>query len=89
MSSLYKFWPGDVFIIPPSPRALALHALIIIFKDEWKIVKIINDLTKVSEVEFLDTKISNSPFNCDFRTSSALTPYYSLELDRINSTIHF
>ena len=27
--SKYKFWPGDVFIIPPSSGALALHAQII------------------------------------------------------------
>ena len=59
MSSLYKFWPDDFFIIPPSSGALALHALIIIIKDEWKIVKMQNDFAKISKVEFFDTKIFN------------------------------
>ena len=62
-SSLYKFWPGDVFIIPPSSGALALHALIIIVKDEWKIVKTQNECTKVSKVEFSDRKIFKTSFN--------------------------
>ena len=60
MSSLYKFWPDNFFIIPSWSGALALHALIIIVKNEWKIVKMQNDFAKVSEVEFFGTKISNS-----------------------------
>ena len=61
--SLYKFWPDNFFIIPPSSGALALHALIIIIKDEWKIVKMQDDFAKISEVEFFDTKISKRSFN--------------------------
>ena len=63
MSSLYKFWPDNFFIIPPSPGALALHALIIIVKHGWKIVKFKNDCAKVCKVEFFDTKITNLSFN--------------------------
>ena len=62
-SNLYKFWPGDEFIIPPSSGAVALHALIIIVKHEWKIVKIKNELTKVSEFNFSDRKILKTSFN--------------------------
>ena len=76
------------FIIEPSSRALALHARIIIVKHEWKIVKMKNECTKVSEVEFFDTKISNLSFNLNLKTSCALPPYYSLELDPISSTSH-
>ena len=47
-TELYEsFWPGDVFIIPPSSGALALHVLIIIVKYEWKIVKSQNEYTKL------------------------------------------
>ena len=86
--SLYKFWPGDVFIIPPSSGALALHALIISLEPSGKIVKVQNDCAKISEVEFFDTKLFKTSFNFDLKTSCALPPYYSLELDPISSTSH-
>ena len=75
--SLYKFWPDNFFITPPSSGALALHVLIVIVKYEWKIVKTQNDCAKVSEVEFSDTKIFKTSFDCYLRTSCALPPYYS------------
>jgi hypothetical protein len=66
-----------------------LHARIIIVKHEWKIVKMKNDCAKVSEVEFFDTKIFKMSFNLNLKTSCALTPHYSLELDPISSTSHY
>ena len=53
-----------------------------------KIVKLQNDCAKISEVEFSDTKIFETSFNFDLKTSCALPPYYSLELDPISSTSH-
>ena len=66
-----------------------MHARIIIVKHEWKIVKMKNERTKVSEVEFFDTKISKMSFNLNLKTSCALPPYYSLELDPVSSTSHY
>ena len=66
-----------------------MHARIIIVKHEWKIVKMKNDCAKVSEVEFFDTKIFKMSFNLNLKTSCALPPYYSLELDPISSTSHY
>ena len=88
MSSRCQFWAGKVFIIPSSPRAVALHALIIIVKHGRKIIKLRNDCAKVCKVEFFGTKIFNLSFNWNFKTSCALPPYNSLELDRISSTSH-
>ena len=85
----YQLWAPDEFIIPPSSRALALHALIISLEPSGKIVKVQNDCAKISEVEFFDTKISKTSFNFDLKTSCALPPYYSLELDPISSTSHY
>ena len=76
-------------ITPPSSTDLALHALIISLEPSGKIVKMQNECTKVSEVEFFDTKISNLSFNCYLKTSCALPPYYSLELAPISSTSHY
>ena len=84
----YQLWATDEFIIPPSSRALALHALLISLEPSGKIVKVQNDCAKISEVEFSDTKISKTSFNFDLKTSCALPPYYSLELDPISSTSH-
>ena len=88
-SSKYQLLAIDEFIIPPSSGALALHARIIIVKHEWKIVKMKNERTKVSEVEFFDLKIFKMSFNWNLETSCALPPYYSLELDPISSTSHY
>ena len=63
MSSLCQLWAGKVFIIPPSPRAVALHALIIIVKQQWKIIRLKKDCAKVCKVRFLDTKIFNLSSN--------------------------
>ena len=63
MSSLCEPWYSKVFIIPPSPRAVALHALIIIVKPHRKNIKLKNDCAKVCKVEFFDTKITNLSFN--------------------------
>ena len=85
----YQLWAPDEFIIPPSSRALALHALIISLEPSGKIVKVQNDCTEFSHSEDFRSKISNSSFNFDLKTSCALPPYYSLELDPISSTSHY
>ena len=63
MSSLCQPCDSKVFIIPPSPRAVALHALIIIVNHGWKNIKLKNDCAKFCKVEFFDTQISNLSFN--------------------------
>ena len=65
-----------------------MHALIILVKRGRKIVKLKNDCAKISEVEFFGTKIFKMSFNLNLKTSCALPPYYSLELDPISSTSH-
>ena len=84
----YQLWAPDEFIIPPSSRALALHALIISLEPSGKIVKVQNDCTEFTYNAKIVSKISNSSFNFDLKTSCALPPYYSLELDPISSTSH-
>ena len=42
----YQLWACDEFIIPPSSRALALHALIISLEPSGKIVKVQKDCTE-------------------------------------------
>ena len=84
----YQLWAYNEFIIPPSSRALALHALIISLKPSGKIVKLQNERTEFSYNVKFRSKISNSSFNFDLKTSCALPPYYSLELNLISSTSH-
>ena len=76
----YQPWPCNGFIIPPSSRALPLHALIIALKPSGKIVKLQNELASFSHDEEFESKIFKSSFNFDLKTSCALPPYYSLEL---------
>ena len=84
----YQLWANDVFITPPSYRALALHALIISLEPSGKIVKVQNDCTEFTYNAKIVSKISNLSFNFDLKTSCALPPYYYLELDPISSTSH-
>ena len=85
----YQLWAYNGFIIPPSSEALPLHALIISLKPSGKIVKLKNELANFSHDEEFRSKISNSSFNFDLKTSCALPPYYSLELAPISSTSHY
>ena len=85
----YQLWAPDEFIIPPSSRALALHALIISLEPSGKIVKMQNDCREFTYNAKIVSKISNLSFNFDLKTSCALPPYYSLELDPISSTSHY
>ena len=85
----YQLWAYNEFIIPPSSRALALHALIISLKPSGKIVKLQNECTEFSHNEEFRSKIFKMSFNFDLKTSCALPPYYSLELSLISSTSHF
>ena len=82
----YQLWAPDEFIIPPSSRALALHALIISLKPSGKIVKRQKDCTEFADNEEFRSKISKTSFNFDLKTSCALPPYYSLALNLISST---
>ena len=84
----YQPWPCNGFIIPPSSRSLPLHALIISLKPSGKIVKVQNERTEFSHNEEFTSKIFKTSFNFDLKTSCALPPYYSLELDPISSTSH-
>ena len=84
----YQLWAPDEFITPPSSRALALHALIISLKPSGKIVKLQHERTEFSHNVKFRSKLFNSPFNFDLKTSCALPPYYSLELSLISSTSH-
>ena len=76
----YQPWPCNEFIIPPSSRALPLHALIISLKPSAKIIKLQNECTEFSHNEEFTSKILKTSFNFDLKTSCALPPYYSLEL---------
>ena len=85
----YQLWAYNEFIIPPSSRAHALHALIISLTPSGKIVKLQNELANFSHTVKFRSKITKLSFNFDLKTSCALPPYYSLELDPISSTSHF
>ena len=85
----YQLWAHDVFIIPPSSRALALHALIISPKPFGKTVKMQNECTECSHNEEFGSKISKLSFNLKLKTSCPLPPYYSLELNLISSTSQY
>ena len=76
----YQLWAPDEFIIPPSSRALPLHALIISLKPSAKIIKLQNECTEFAHTVKFWSKISKLSFNFDLKTSCALPPYYSLEL---------
>ena len=84
----YQLWAPDEFIIPPSSRALALHALIISLKPSGKIVKLQNERTEFSHNEEFRSKITKLSFNLKLKTSCPLPPYYSLELKQNSSPIH-
>ena len=84
----YQLWASDVFIIPPSSGAVALHALIISLKPSGKIVKLQNERTEFSDNVKFRSKLFNFSFNFDLKTSCALPTYYSLELSLISSTSH-
>ena len=85
----YQLWACKVFIIPPSSRALALHALIISLEFSGKIVKLQNELANFSHSVKFRSKITKMSFNFDLKTSCALPPYFSLELNRISSKSHY
>ena len=76
----YQLWAYNEFIIPPSSRALALHALIISLKPNEKNRKLQNECTELSHTDKFQSKLFNLSFNFDLKTSCALPPYYSLEL---------
>ena len=54
-----------------------MHALIISLKQQWKIIKHLNERTEFTESEKLGSEISKMSFNLKLETSSALTPYLS------------
>ena len=58
-------------------------------KQRRKNTGISNDLTDFSNFKFRRAKIVKMSFNLKFKTSPALTPYYSLSMDEICSTSHF
>ena len=57
-------------------------------KPSGKIVKLQNERTEFSHNEKFTSKIFKMSFNFDLKTSCALPPYYSLELNLISSTSH-
>ena len=65
-----------------------MHALINLFKQQSKIIKHLNELTEFTESEKLGSEISKMSVNVELKTSSALTPYYSIELNLPSSTSH-
>ena len=65
-----------------------MHALINLVKQQSKIIKPENELLKFTESEKLGSEISKMSVNVELKTSSALTPYYSLELNLLSSTSH-
>ena len=65
-----------------------MHALIISLKLDEKIVKLQNELANFSHDEKFGSKIFKLSFNFDLKTSCALPPYYSLELNLISSKSH-
>ena len=85
----FQLWANDVFIIPPSSRALALHALIISPKPSAKIVKLQNERTEIPNIRKFGSKIFKLSFNLKLKTSCPLPPYYSLELKQNSSTSQY
>ena len=85
----YQLWAPDEFIIPPSSRALALHALIISLEPSGKIVNLQNERTEISHNEEFGSKIFKFSSNLDLKTSCPLPPYYSLELKQNSSTSQY
>ena len=75
-----ELWPYDVLVIPPSSRALALHALIISLEPSGKIDKLQNECTEIPNIKKLGSKITKMSFNLNLSTSCHLPPYYSLDL---------
>ena len=65
-----------------------MHALINLLKQQSKIIKCLNECTEFTESEKLGCEISKMSVNLKLKTSSALTPYYSLELNLLSSTSH-
>ena len=65
-----------------------MHALINLVKKQWKIIRPENELLKFTESEKLECEISKMSVNVELKTSCALTPYYSLELNLLSSTSH-
>ena len=64
-------------------------ACIILLKPSGKIVKLQNECTEFSHNEEFRSKISETSCNFHLKTSCALPPYYSLELNLISSTSHY
>ena len=65
-----------------------MHALIIPVKPVAKIIKPENELLKLTDVQKLGSEIFKKSVNVELKTSCALTPYYSLELNLLSSTSH-
>ena len=65
-----------------------MHALINLLKQQSKIIKPENELLKFTETEKLGSEIFKMSVNVELKTSCALTPYYSLELNLLSSTSH-
>ena len=65
-----------------------MHALINLLRQQWKIIKRQNERTEFTESEKLGSEIFKMSVKVELKTSSALTPYYSLELNLLSSTSH-
>ena len=65
-----------------------MHALIISVKPAGKNTKPENELLKFTESRKLGSEIFKTSVNVELKTSSALTPYYSLKLNLLSSTSH-
>ena len=69
----YQLWACDEFIISPSSRALALHALIISLKPSGKI----DERTEFAHTVKFRSELFKLSFNFNLKTSCAMPPYYS------------
>ena len=65
-----------------------MHALINLLKQQSKIIKLQNECTEFTESKKLGSEIFKMSVKVELKTSSALTPYYSLELNLLSSTSH-
>ena len=66
-----ELWPYDVLVIPPSSRALALHALIISLEPSAKIIKLQNERTEIPDIRKLGSKIFKLSFNLNLKTAAS------------------
>ena len=76
---------AETGMLKQAKQKSASHHLL---KQQGKIIKHLNERTEFTESKKLGSEIFKMSVNVELTTSSALTPYYSLELNLLSSTSH-